>query len=60
MIGQQVEKVLALDLEKIGVLGRFGFDDAAMAAAKRTKWRPATKNGVRVKMWVDLTIAFRP
>jgi protein TonB len=48
------------DVERQGAASGFGFDEAALAASKRTAWRPATKNGVRVKMWVDLTIAFRP
>ena len=25
-----------------------------------TEWRPAIKDGVRVKMWIDLKIEFRP
>jgi TonB family protein len=37
-----------------------GLDRVAMDAARRTTWRPATKDGVRVKMWVEITISFRP
>jgi TonB family protein len=36
-----------------------GFNEAAVAAAKGFKFRPATKNGVRVKMWTTLNIPFR-
>jgi hypothetical protein len=36
-----------------------GFDRAALAAAESTSWRPATKDGVPVKMWSELRIAFR-
>jgi len=46
-------------VERVGDKVGFGFDDAALSAARRTKWRAATKNGVRVKMWVDLKIAFQ-
>jgi TonB family protein len=41
---------------KIGM----GFDQAAMRAAKSTRWTPPTKNGVPVKMWVELSVDFRP
>ena len=37
-----------------------GFDRAALQAAKTTKWTPPSKNGVPVKMWVELSIDFRP
>lgn len=47
-------------VENIGKKEGFGFDDAAVDAANRTAWKPATKDGVRVKMWVDLKIEFRP
>ena len=36
----------------------FGFDEAAIDAAKRTTYSPATKNGVRVKMWINVAINF--
>jgi len=38
----------------------FGFDEAAVEAARRVTFSPATKNGVRVKMWYDLSINFTP
>jgi protein TonB len=37
----------------------FGFDEAAMDAARRATFRPATKNNVSVKMWMELSIAFK-
>ena len=37
----------------------YGFDEAAERAAQRTTFFPATKNGVRVKMWTSLRISFR-
>lgn len=36
----------------------FGLDDAALDAARSAKYRPATKDGVRVKMYVNLRIRF--
>ncbi|HMB55183.1 MAG TPA: TonB family protein [Thermoanaerobaculia bacterium] len=36
----------------------FGFDEAALDAARGAKYRPATKDGVIVKMYVTLTIRF--
>jgi protein TonB len=38
----------------------YGFDEAAIEAARRSTFKPATKNGVPVKMWYDLNINFRP
>ena len=37
----------------------YGFDESAIRAARRTEFYPATKNNVRVKMWVPLKIAFK-
>lgn len=36
----------------------FGFDEAAIDAARRATFSPATKNGVRVKMWTNVAINF--
>lgn len=36
----------------------FGFDEAALEASRSAKYKPATKNGVRVKMYVNLRIRF--
>jgi serine/threonine-protein kinase len=38
----------------------YGFDEAAIEAARRSTFKPATKNGVPVKMWYDLNINFKP
>jgi TonB family protein len=37
----------------------FGFDEAAVEAASRAKYRPATKDGVRVKMWTTVRLIFQ-
>ncbi len=49
-----------VQIERLSKAVGFGFEDAAEAAARKTKWVPGTKLGVRVKMWVDLRISFRP
>jgi TonB family protein len=36
-----------------------GLNEAAVAAARNARYRPATKEGVRVKMWTRLRIPFK-
>ncbi len=36
-----------------------GINEAALAAARSARFEPATKNGVRVKMWYQLKIPFK-
>lgn len=36
-----------------------GFEEAALEAARSARYQPATKGGVRVKMWKTLRIPFR-
>jgi TonB family protein len=42
-----------------GVSQNVGINEAAVSAAKKAKYQPATKDGVRVKMWHTLTIPFK-
>lgn len=42
-----------------GVREGVGLNEAALEAARRARYEPATKNGVRVKMWTTLRIPFR-
>lgn len=37
----------------------FGFDEAAVEAVKRATFKPAFKDGVPVKMWMDISVVFR-
>jgi protein TonB len=53
--GRPIEVQLK-DSKKVGL----GFDEAALDAARRASYVPATKHGVRVKMWLDLNIKFVP
>ncbi len=37
-----------------------GFDEAALDVARRSNYQPATKDGVRVKMWTVMKVTFVP
>ncbi len=36
----------------------FGFEEATEAAVKTWRYRPATKLGVKVRMWVTIRVPF--
>ncbi len=38
----------------------FGFDQAALAAARRTRWQPATRDGEPVESWIEMRFVFTP
>ena len=42
-----------------GIKGNLGFEKAAENAVKRWKFRPAEKDGVAVKVWKPIAIAFK-
>ncbi|HZN56906.1 MAG TPA: energy transducer TonB, partial [Planctomycetota bacterium] len=42
-----------------GTGGRLGLDEAAVDNAKKRKYRPATKDGVPVKVWMPLRVSFK-
>jgi TonB family protein len=44
--------------ETVGKALGYGFEEAAIEAAGRAKYRPATKAGVRVKMWTSVKLRF--
>jgi len=55
------EKGRVLDAQRVGPQAGFGFDEAALEAAKRASFQPAsTKDGVRVKMWTTIRVSFQP
>jgi len=38
---------------------KLGFDQAALEAAQKALYQPATKGGVPVKIWVELPVSFK-
>jgi TonB family protein len=51
----QVEKA-----ERVGAAAGLGFDEAALEVARHSNYEPATKDGVRVKMWTTMKVSFKP
>jgi len=54
------ERGRVMDAEGLGTKAGFGFDEAALDAARRANFQPATKDGVKVKMWMTLQVNFNP
>lgn len=54
------EKGKVMDAERVGAKAGFGFDEAALEAARRASFQPASKDGIRVKMWTTIRVAFKP
>jgi len=54
------ERGRVMDAEGLGAKAGFGFDEAALDAARRASFQAATKDGVKVKMWMTLQVNFRP
>jgi protein TonB len=51
-------RVVDVRLER-GVNLNVGMNEAALAAARSATFRPATKEGVRVKVWHQMSIPFK-
>ncbi len=55
------ERGAVLDAQRTGPKAGFGFDEAAIDAARRATFNPAsTRDGVHVKMWTSLRVSFQP
>jgi TonB family protein len=54
------ERGRVMDAEGLGAKAGFGFDEAALDAARRASFQAATKDGVKVKMWMTLQVNFSP
>ncbi len=54
------ERGRVMDAERLGAKAGFGFDEAALEAARRATFQPASKDGVKVKMWMMLRVNFNP
>jgi TonB family protein len=48
-----------IEAHSVGSKTGMGFEQAAVDAARKTTWKPAEKNGVKVKMRLELSIVFR-
>jgi serine/threonine-protein kinase len=54
------EKGAVVDVQIVrGAGGRAGLNEAAIENVKRRKYRPATKDGVPVKVWVPVRVQFK-
>ncbi|HSM15095.1 MAG TPA: energy transducer TonB, partial [Thermoanaerobaculia bacterium] len=47
-----------VEVKRLGGEAGFGLDEAAEDYAREISWAPATKNGIKVKMWYELRVAF--
>ena len=48
----------AADVQPTGGSAGFGMDEAALDYARACSFTPATKNGVAVRMWMEIKVAF--
>ncbi len=54
------ERGKVLETEPPSIRAGYGFDEAAVDVARRATYNPPTKDGVRVRMWTVLRVAFKP
>ena len=47
-----------IEVKNVGAKAGFGMDEAAADYARNGGWSAPTKNGVKVRMWYDLKVAF--
>jgi len=48
----------AVEVGQTGAKAGLGFDRSAIDAAREALWSPATKEGVKVRMWIELSVQF--
>lgn len=48
----------ALEVKNVGAEAGFGMDEAAADYVRECSYAPATKNGVKVKMWYEVRVVF--
>jgi protein TonB len=58
LLVDETGKVIDTRLES-GVAQNVGINEASIQAARAARFQPATKHGVRVKMWYQLRIPFK-
>ncbi len=54
------ETGLPLQIQVVQGVGRAGFDEAAMAAARQATYMAAIQGGRPVRAWIEFTVAFPP
>jgi TonB family protein len=54
------ERGRVAEAERTGSPAGYGFDEAALSSARNASYHSATKDGVRVKMWIPLKVEFKP
>ncbi len=53
------EKGTVVDAQVVqGAAGRSGLNEAALDSVKKRRYRPATKDGVPVKVWMSVRMKF--
>jgi TonB family protein len=53
------ENGVPLQIQVADGIGKLGFDEAAMAAARRSTYAPAFQNGKAIGSWVEATFTFK-
>lgn len=48
-----------IQIERLGRTVGMGFEEEATGVARGTVWRPATKDGVKVRVWVPFSVRFQ-
>ena len=68
-LGQTADVVVRLLIDETGAVAEverlqsrqgYGFNTEAHKVGSKSRWRPATKDGLPVKMWVQLRVSFSP
>jgi TonB family protein len=54
-INGAVEEVRVINVEPKNV----GFEEATIEAVSKSRYKPASKNGVRVRIWMTVRVPFR-
>ena len=54
-IDGNVEDIKILNVSRTGI----GFEKSAEKAVRQWRYKPATKNGVRVRMWLPVRVPFK-
>jgi protein TonB len=59
LISETGDVIRTTVIRKITTSGNYGFEDASEEAVKKWKFRPAVKDGVKVKTWMPVAVVFK-